>query len=123
MSCFVKSLAVLNFSLKKKKEFFDLFAIYNSLLAGQVITVCYFFPARDGLKRRSFTGVCLFKDNSQMYSPSITLRNSYRSNTVEVSFKIKSPLLISIEVAYWYRKKTRLARLYFIRNLRQKSFQ
>jgi ribosomal protein L19 len=100
MSCFVKSLAVLNFSLKKKKEFFDLFAIYNSLLAGQVITVCYFFPARDGLKRRSFTGVCLFKDNSQMYSPSITLRNSYRSNTVEVSFKIKSQLLISIEVAY-----------------------
>lgn len=100
MSCFVKSLAVLNFSLKKKKEFSDLFATYNMLRAGQVITVCYFFPARDGLKRRSFTGVCLFKDNSQMYSPSITLRNSYRSNTVEVSFKIKSPLLISIEVAY-----------------------
>lgn len=119
---FYKSLALLNFSLKKKKEFFDLYANHKSLLVGQVIVVTYFFPSRDGLKRRKFTGVCLAKNNSQGFSPSIILRNSYRSNNIEISFKLLSPLIISLELAYWYRRKKSLARLYFIRNLRQKSF-
>lgn len=121
-SIFYKSLALLNFSLKKKKEFFDLYANYKSLVVGQVITITYFFPSRDGLKPRKFTGVCLAGGSSQGFSPSITLRNSYRSNNIEISFKLMSPLIISVELAYWYRRKTSLARLYFIRNLRQKSF-
>ena len=96
---FSNSLILSDFCLNKKRKLLNTYALFNSISAGQVITVVYFFPARDGLKRRSFTGVCLSKLNS-LSSQSILLRNSYRSNNIEISFNLKSPLLLSLKFAY-----------------------
>lgn len=121
MNNFTNSLVLSEFCLNKKRKLLVSYSQFRLVSVGQVITAHYFFPARDGLKKRSFTGVCLTKvcSNSNF---SITLRNSYRSNSVEMSVNLKSPLLLSLEFSYWYRRKVRLSKLYFIRTLRQKSF-
>lgn len=118
---FSNSLVLSDLCLNKKKKLLSTYAVFNSITVGQVLTIVYFFPARDGLKRRVFTGVCLSKINS-VTNQAILLRNSYRSNSIEVSFNLKSPLLLSVKFTYWYRKKIKLSKLYFIRKLRQKSF-
>jgi len=121
MSKYTNSLVLSDLCLNKKKKLLNSYAQYQLVRVGQVITLSYFFPARDGLKRRNFIGVCLAKSFSTS-NFSIVLRNSYRSNNVEMLFNLKSPLLLSLGFAYWYRRKMRLSKLYFIRNLRQKSF-
>lgn len=98
-SLFYNSVVLTNFCLNKKIKLLTSYIQFQSVLVGQVITLNYFFPAKDGLKKRSFTGVC-FKKAYSNSNFSITLRNSYRSNNVEFSFNLKSPLLLSLEFAY-----------------------
>jgi len=104
-----------------KFSFLHKYKAFNTYQLGQVIKVDYFLPSRDGLKLRSFIGVCIYFSKRGLQS-SLLLRNSFRSNSIEQLFFIYSPLVLSFSFLYTYRKKNRLARLYFMRDLRQKNF-
>lgn len=106
----------------KKEKLLAKTAYISRIAVGQVLEVSYYLPAKDGLKIRSFVGVCLSTAKRGVNS-SFLLRNSYRSNSLEVRFFIYSPLVLRVNFLYWYRRKSRLSKLYYIRNLKQKSFQ
>ena len=112
----------LYFNTIKKIKLLHKYAYFAKLKIGQVLEVLFWLPSKDGLKIKTLRGV-FFNFNLNGLSSNFTLRNSYRSNSIESKFFIYSPLLVKINFLYWYRKKNRLARLLFIRSLRQRFFK
>lgn len=106
----------------QKYSFIDKFINFNSLRVGQVVRVNFFIPTKEGLKFKTIVGLCLSKTANGLFS-SILLRNSYRTNSIEQKVYIYSPLVDSFNSIYTYRKKIRLSKIYFVRNVRQKNFK
>jgi ribosomal protein L19 len=107
--------------IRKKQSFLIKLRKLQKYKPGQLINVSYLYPTRDGLKVKQFLGLCLGL-KSRNFNSIILLRNSFRSTAIEYKFLIYSPLLLSLTYIYTYRKKVRLAKIYYIRTLRQKTF-
>lgn len=113
----------LNLNYDKKGFFINRYFNKNrSFSVGDVVSIKYLTPSnRSGLSVRSFSGVCLAVRNNGLHT-NLLIRNSFRSNSVEFRFFLFSPLILNVNRLYRYRKKFRLSKLYFIRNLRQRHF-
>ena len=112
----------LMFNLINKKSFLNKYKALFTYKCGQILQVSYFLPTRDGLKLRTFVGLLLAVKKSK-FNSTFLLRNNYRISVIEYNFSFFVPSLFKISFVYTYRKKIRLAKLYFFRKLRQRHFQ
>ena len=93
---------------------------YTDLKVGRVYKVEYIFSSNFYVHRKTFTGICLKKDKG---SHSFLLRNFFKGNSYEFRFFYTAPALISVVCLLFYKRKVRLLKVYYLRNLRQSIYQ
>ena len=90
------------------------------LKVGCVYRVEYLFTSNFYVHRKFFVGICLKKNKN---SQSFLLRNFFKGNSYEFCFFYKAPSVISISCLKQYKRKVRLLKIYYIRNLRQRVYK
>lgn len=106
-----KSILQEHYSYSDNSLFFRKFKSFFSL--GQIVKVSYIDISSESIQFRSFTGVCISKSNRSGRTR-ITLRNIFKWEAIEQSFLLDSPLIISCDIVYNFKRKAPLYKLSYL---------
>jgi ribosomal protein L19 len=91
---------------KKRKNYL----INNVIKTGSVLYIKYLLLKEDEIKISSFIGLCITQKKK---SNTLILKNNIKKENIKLIINTHSPLIVSIKVIKRYKKKFRLAKLYY----------
>jgi ribosomal protein L19 len=91
---------------KKRKNYL----VNNVIKTGSVLYIKYLLLKEDEIKISSFIGLCITQKKK---SNTLILKNNIKKENIKLIINTHSPLIVSIKVIKRYKKKFRLAKLYY----------
>jgi ribosomal protein L19 len=91
---------------KKRKNYL----VNNIIKTGSVLYIKYLLLKEDEIKISSFIGLCITQKKK---SNTLILKNNIKKENIKLIINTHSPLIVSIKVIKRYKKKFRLAKLYY----------
>jgi len=91
---------------KKRKNYL----INNVIKTGSVLYIKYLLLKENEKKISSFIGLCITQKKK---SNTLILKNNIKKENIKLIINTHSPLIVSIKVIKRYKKKFRLAKLYY----------
>jgi len=91
---------------KKRKNYL----VDNVIKTGSVLYIKYLLLKEDEIKISSFIGLCITQKKK---SNTLILKNNVKKENIKLIINTHSPLIVSIKVIKRYKKKFRLAKLYY----------
>jgi ribosomal protein L19 len=83
---------------------------YNKITRGSIVFIKYLLLKEDEIKISNFIGLMISKKNK---SNTIVLKNNIKKENVKLLVHAHSPLILKIKILKKYKKKYRLAKLYY----------
>jgi ribosomal protein L19 len=83
---------------------------YNKITRGSIVFIKYLLLKEDEIKISNFVGLMISKKNK---SNTIVLKNNIKKENVKLLVHTHSPLILKIKILKKYKKKYRLAKLYY----------
>jgi len=96
---------------------------FNTIIAGRVYKVLYSSITKSDVQLKTFIGICISKQGNSINNQAFCLRNFYKIDSIEILFFINSPLIQKIVELKNYKRKVSLSKLYYLRNLKRKTYK
>lgn len=96
---------------------------FNSIKPGCVYKVLYSSVTKTDVQLKNFIGICIGKYGNSSNNQSFCLRNFYKTDSIEMIFFLNSPLIQNIVELKNYKRKTSFSKLYYLRDLKRKTYK